>query len=262
MDTIKHKPSRLYNSNETGITIVQHKHKKILGLKGKHHISSVQSAERGSLVTVVKCVSPNGQFIPPLLVFPIKNMKQELINGTPPGSIHACHPSGWIQSEISSQWFLHFISHTKLTKEDPVILVLDGHYSHTGNLEVITLARQNHIDIICLPPPSNHKMQPLDKTFMGSLKTFCWQEIEKMALFTPSASHHHRPNWGTIWKCIQASCNRRNSCSWFPGDRPLSLWQEHLQTIWFPSVLRGQRCCSCEPSSIGKDQRSTIIQFC
>jgi len=80
---------------------------KILGLKGKRQISSLQSAEQGSLVTVVNCMSPTGHFIPLLLVFPRKNMKQELMNGMPPGSIHACHPSGWIQSEIFSQWLLH-----------------------------------------------------------------------------------------------------------------------------------------------------------
>jgi len=139
MNTIKHNPARLYNCDETGIAIVQQKHMKMLGLNGKRQISSLQSAEWGSLVTVINCMSPNGHFILPLLVFPRKNMKQELKNGTPPGSIHACHPSGWIQSKIFSQWFLHFIKHTKLTKEDPVILVLDGHYSNTENLEVITL---------------------------------------------------------------------------------------------------------------------------
>jgi len=177
MDTIKHNPARLYNCDKTGITIIQHKHTKILGLKGKRKISSLQSAERGSLVTVVNCMSPTGHFIPSSLVFPRKNMKQELMNGTPPGSIHACHPSWWIQSEIFSHWFLHFMKHTKLTKEDPVIFVLDGHYSHTRNLEVITLARENHVDIICLQPHSSHKMQPFDKAFMGPLKTFYCQEI-------------------------------------------------------------------------------------
>ena len=105
-----------YNCDETVITIVQHKHKKILGLKGKRQISSVQTTERGFLVTVVTCLSPTGHFIPPLLVFPRKNMKQELMNGTSPGSIHACLPSGWTQSEIFIQWFLHFIKPTKPTK--------------------------------------------------------------------------------------------------------------------------------------------------
>jgi len=122
---------------------------------------------------------PTGHFIPPLLVFPRKNMKQELMNGIPPGSIHACHPLGWIQSEIFSQWFLLFMKHTKPTKEDPVILVLEGHYSHTRNLQFVTLARENHVDIICLPTHSSHKMQPFDKAFMEPLKTFYCQEIEK-----------------------------------------------------------------------------------
>jgi len=130
-------------------------------------------------------MSPTGHFIPPLLVFPRKNMKQELMNGTPLGSIHACHPSWWIQSEIFSQWFLHFIKHTKPTKEDPVILVSDGHYSQNRNLEVITLARENHVDIICLPPHSSHKRQPLDKAFMGLLKTFYCQKIEKWLRLHP-----------------------------------------------------------------------------
>ena len=116
MDTIQHNPARLYNCDETGITIVQHKHTKILGLKEKCQISSVQSADQGSLVTVVTCLSPTGHFIPPLLVFTRKYMKQELMNGTPPGSIQACHPSGWILSEKFIQWFLHFIKHTKPTK--------------------------------------------------------------------------------------------------------------------------------------------------
>jgi hypothetical protein len=76
MDTIQHNPARLYNCDETGITVVQHKHTKILGLKGKRQISSLQSAERGSLVTVVTCMSTNGHFIPPLLVFPRKKYKK------------------------------------------------------------------------------------------------------------------------------------------------------------------------------------------
>jgi hypothetical protein len=158
MDTIQYNPARLYKGDETGITNVQHKHTKILELKCKRQITSVQYADRGSLVTVVAFTSPTGHFIPPLLVFRRKNMKQELMNSTPPGSIHACHSSEWIQSEIFSKWFLHFIKDTKPTKEDPLILVLDGHYSHTRNLEVITLAREIHVDIICFPSHNSHKM--------------------------------------------------------------------------------------------------------
>jgi len=216
---------------------------KILGLKGMHQISSVQSAERGSLVTYVNSVSPTGHFLPPLLVYPGKYMKPELMHGTPPGSIYACHSSGWIQSEIFTQWFLHFIKHTKPTKKILLSRYWTGtihiqgtwrlyvffwvfprrlivvcrrfgtlylfhlhrldvkyevlHTSHPAyedgtdrafrnvgiqqsdagempkrihtrfktrrkfeikNLEVIALARENHVDTICLPTHNSHKM--------------------------------------------------------------------------------------------------------
>ena len=151
----------------------------MLGFKGKRHIYFVQSADQGSLLTIVTYLIQTGRFIPPLLIFPRKYIKQELMNGTPAGSIHACNFSGWIQSEIFTQWFLYFIRHTRPTKQDPCILVPDGQYSHTKNLEVITLARENHADIICPPPHNSHKMLRLDKAFMGPLKTFYCQEIEK-----------------------------------------------------------------------------------
>ena len=99
-------------------------------------ISSVQSVERGSLVTVVNCMSTTGHFIPPLLVFPRKYIKPELMNGTRPGSIHACHPLGWIQSEIFTQWFLHFIKHTKPIKKKSCYLGTGrALLTHTRNLD-------------------------------------------------------------------------------------------------------------------------------
>lgn len=93
-------------------------------------------------------------------------MKMELMNGTPPGSVYDCHPSGWIQSDIFTKWLLLFISHVKPTEEDPVLLVFDGHFTHTRNIDVINIARDNHVVIVCLPPHSSHKMQPLDVSFM------------------------------------------------------------------------------------------------
>jgi hypothetical protein len=39
--------------------------------------------------------------------------------------------------------------------------------------------KASRVFIIFLPPHSSHKMQPLDKAFMGPPKTFYCQEIEK-----------------------------------------------------------------------------------
>jgi hypothetical protein len=64
-------------------------------------------------------------------------------------------------------------------KKDPVILVPYGHYPHTRNLGVINLARENHVDIICLPLHNSHRMLRLNKAFMRAVKIFYCQEIEK-----------------------------------------------------------------------------------
>nr|CAI5826507.1 unnamed protein product [Callosobruchus analis] len=54
----------------------------------------------------------------------------------------------------------------------------DGHYSHTRNLELLEVARENGVHIVSLPPHCTHKMQPLDKELMSPLKTYYAQAIE------------------------------------------------------------------------------------
>jgi hypothetical protein len=116
MYTIHHNPAILCNCDETGITVVQHRHTKILGLKGKRQIFSVRSAERGSLVTVVNCMSPHGHFIPPLLAFPRKYMKPELMNDTPPGT-NPHVPSLGVDTERDFHSVVSsFVRYTKPTK--------------------------------------------------------------------------------------------------------------------------------------------------
>lgn len=167
----------IYNVDETGLTVVQSKVSEVIGLKGKRQISSLTSAERGGLITIVAAMSAGGTFIPPLMIFPRKNMNQQLMKGAPAGAVGVCHPSGWIQSNIFVQWFDHFIKITKPCETSPVLLILDGHYSHTRNLEIIEKARENFVTIICLPPHTTHKLQPLDKTFMGALKSYYSEQI-------------------------------------------------------------------------------------
>jgi hypothetical protein len=105
--------------------------------KGKKQVAAMKSSERGNLVTVVTCMNAAGTFVPPPIVFPRKNMKEELMDGAPAGSISACYPSGWIQIHIFTQRFDHFVTFVKPTVDDPAVLILDGHYSHTKNIDIV-----------------------------------------------------------------------------------------------------------------------------
>ncbi|KAJ4437982.1 hypothetical protein ANN_13921 [Periplaneta americana] len=177
--------TRIYNVDERGLTTVPNTQPKVLAQKGRRQVGTLASAERGQLVTAEICFSAAGQYIPPLLIFPRMRMKEELLDGAPPGTIAICHPSGWMQSEIFVQWLKHFIQFTKPSKEEPVLLLLDGHATHVKNLEVIDLARQRGVIILYFLPHCTHRLQPLDVSFMGPLSTFYSQEMKMWLLNHP-----------------------------------------------------------------------------
>ncbi len=111
-----------------------------------------------------------GYFVPPMLIFPRKNHSALLEKGAPPGALIRVHPSGWVQTYLFTEWFQHFIACTNPTADSPVLLILDGHYTHMRNIEVIDRARANHVIVLSLPPHTTHKLQPLDRAYMGSFK--------------------------------------------------------------------------------------------
>ena len=66
--------------------------------------------------------------------------------------------------------FDHFVHFIKVSADDPVLLIVGGHYSHTKDLDEVDKAREYSVAVVSLPPHSKHKMQPLDIGFMKSLK--------------------------------------------------------------------------------------------
>jgi hypothetical protein len=115
---------------EAEITVVQHKTSKVISLKEKHQVATLSSAEGGCSRDFITSTGASRQFVPPSLVFPRKNMGPELLDGAPLATITACHSSGWIEQEIFTMWFKHFVSILKPTASDPVVLISDEHHSH------------------------------------------------------------------------------------------------------------------------------------
>lgn len=56
-----------------------------------------------------------------------------------------------------------------------VILILDGHLSHT-NLAVVDLCESFEIQLVLIPPHTSHALQPLDVSFFKPLKTYYHQQ--------------------------------------------------------------------------------------
>lgn len=177
VDRHKFTAEKIYNCDETGVTVVPKHRSKILSLKGRKQVGVLTSAERGNTITIEVCYSAAGSYMPPLFVFPRVRANNQLLNDCPPGAWAEFHPSGWMQSHIFFAWFKKFVEWSRPTKESPVLLLLDGHFTHTKNLEVIDHARENGVVLLCFPPHCTHRLQPLDVSFMKPLSTFYDHEV-------------------------------------------------------------------------------------
>ena len=94
-------------------------------------------------------------------------------------------------------WFKRFIQAARANEENPVLLILNGHVTHTINLEVNDLIRDKDVVLLCLPPHYSHKMQPLDVSFMKPLMTYYYQELEKKWL------RNHRGRVATTFQTVE-----------------------------------------------------------
>ncbi|CAG9561341.1 unnamed protein product [Danaus chrysippus] len=143
-------PDRIYNCDETGISCVSKTKSKIIAEKGRKQVGSLSSAERGQTVTVEICFNAAGTYMPPMLIFPRQRMKQELLDRAPPGTTAECNARGWMTTETFMSWFQRFVIFSGVSITKPVLLLLDGHVTHTQNIEQPSSTVNNQQP---LPPP-------------------------------------------------------------------------------------------------------------
>ncbi|KAF2880249.1 hypothetical protein ILUMI_25927, partial [Ignelater luminosus] len=124
-------PDRIYNCDETGVSVVPKTRSKVIAATGKKQLGVLTSAERGTTITIEICFNAAVSYMPPMFIFPRKRMKRELLYGAPPNSSTECFETGWITAEIFLAWFKKFVQFTNASKANPIILLLDGHASHT-----------------------------------------------------------------------------------------------------------------------------------
>lgn len=161
---------RIFNVDETGITTV-HKPCKKLGPRGIKQFGAKTSGERGKTVTVICCYNASGScFIAPMFIFSRIRMSSTLTKNGPANAIYSCSKSGWSNDVLFYQWLQHFKSIVKPSIQDPVLLIMDNHSSHIS-LTIFDFCRKYGIILLTIPPHTSNKLQPLDLTFYGPLKT-------------------------------------------------------------------------------------------
>ena len=90
--------------------------------------------------------------------------------------------NGWINSDLSLQWFEFFLQHIPPTQ--PVLLIMDGHGSHMS-IDLNELARSNGVHILCLPSHTMHVLQLLDVGVFKSFKSHFSKACSKCLAANP-----------------------------------------------------------------------------
>jgi hypothetical protein len=105
LNIIKNEKKNIFNIANTVYMKVNSRHFRanfqMLCIRGRRQMTSLASAERGSLMTTV-CMNAGGHFVLPIIISNGKNMNTW---GAPLGGIEDDNLCGWVQAHLFSQCF-------------------------------------------------------------------------------------------------------------------------------------------------------------
>ena len=84
--------------------------------------------------------------------------------------------SGCIDKQVFLK-FLKFVNLNRPVQQETCYIVLDGH-SSLQSYEALSYCLENRIELVCIPPHTSHRLQPLDTHRNGPLKKV-WSDLVK-----------------------------------------------------------------------------------
>lgn len=195
MDEHHFEGANIYNMDESGFSTVPSKIGKVIALKGMRRVGKIEAAERGTMITMALTVSASGNSVPPFFLFPRQRMDTSFLDNVSSGTAGFANGSGWMCQEEFVRYMRHFINFVKPSVRSPVLLLMDNHGSHLS-VDAIDLAIANGVHIVSFPPHCSHKLQPLDVSVFGPVKTYyksqcsAWQKNNANKVF--SSNHFNQ----------------------------------------------------------------------
>ena len=110
-----------------------------------------------------------GNYNPAMIISEERRVLPEIEKDFPPGTIVRLSESRYVNKDLFLQWLEHCCKHVK-EWNGKALLVLDGHGSHTLNLDELLYSAEHGVEIVSMPPHTSHYLQPLDKVHFKPLK--------------------------------------------------------------------------------------------
>ena len=150
-------------------------------------------------------------------------MTDRLMIGAPADAVGIATDSGWMTSDAFVKYLKHIVKYARPTRYDPILLILENHASHNHSshisLQAIEFCREKGIVMVSIPPHCTHRLQPLDITFFGALKTYYSRACDAWMAHHPgqAITEYHVACCKLSKQCISEgyrwfSCCKRISC--------------------------------------------------
>ncbi|CAF1119817.1 unnamed protein product, partial [Didymodactylos carnosus] len=110
-----------------------------------------------SFTSILLCVNATGKIIPPYIIYKSKRL------------VAKWYGNGWMNQDVFYSWFHDMFILFTNDSPQPIVLFLDEHKSHF-KVEIIQLAVQHKIVIICLPAHVTHILQPLNVVYFQPIR--------------------------------------------------------------------------------------------
>ncbi|KAJ8313769.1 hypothetical protein KUTeg_008330, partial [Tegillarca granosa] len=132
-NNLKQRPHAIYNVDEKGLSL-SHKPPKILS--GSRYKAQVVTSGKSPTVTVIGGANALGNQIPPFFIFPGKRMLDQLLEGASSGADGRISETGWSNTTIFTNYMKsHLFKYLpERDASNPVLVLYDGHKSHTSTL--------------------------------------------------------------------------------------------------------------------------------
>ena len=105
---LKDCPCQIFNMDESRMPLDQ-KSMKTIHVRGDPNPVTTTTGNKAQ-ITVVACVSASGNYIPPMIVWDRKSLKQEWTTGEVAGTLHGMLSKGWMDMSLFEKWFTrHFL---------------------------------------------------------------------------------------------------------------------------------------------------------
>ncbi len=187
------KPQFIYNVDESYFGKKQAGHRrKVISPKGdgRQYQQQLFTAEH---TTLLSCINAAGDYLPTMLIFTASLPSERYKSSLPNDMLLAYTKTGFITKSLFEQWFEKiFLPRCGSTPEQPVLLIMDNCSTHFS-YQMVKLAIENNVHIMCEPTYTSHKVQPLDKIF-DNLTT----EFEKRCHLSKVVDLHSCVNKGNF----------------------------------------------------------------